>query len=418
MVILVIDTIGLALDMAHYFELEGHDVLYFVQEAEQKDVGENILVNTALDKWGRYVRSVDLVVFTDCSTGAAAESLKKRGFPVIGGTPSTDRLESDRAFAMTMAKTLKLKVPRWREFKTSEIDDAIKYAKRFGRLVLKPNRYGAPRWLTYIARDKDDMVGMLEYLAKSNLPDIGPSFVLQEHIEGREMSVGAWFNGFQFVKPVFDNWEFNGHMGPGRGANIDMGCIGRYVGKSKLFGMCLKPWSAFLKGNKYTGYVDVTTMIKDGIPYFLGLTTRFGYPTINLQLEAQREDFGNFLLHLARGETRTIKVMPRWVAGICVDTLPSPLESTLEDYKGIPVTFPNDLSHIHFGQLKKVGDRFVTAGTSGFTCLATGHAKYCDMAVKRAYDTLRQIHVPAMMYRRDIKRVPGEKDLRDWRFLS
>ena len=237
MIALILDQSGQALDLAHTLELGGWEVLVFIADSNQRDVGEGILTNPIVESWGRYCRSVDMIVSTGTGQGNAIESLRKKGFTVIGGTPSTDRLSNDRVFAMEVAKSLRLKVPKWKEFKLTDVEAAVKYAKKWPGLLFKSPYGFSPKWTTY----KGDIVTFLKYVTDTWAADEDKSFILQEHIDGVPMRVGAWFNGYSFCKPYFNSWKFGSVV------------LGRYVGRSKLFNTTLKRIEPFLKANGYVG---------------------------------------------------------------------------------------------------------------------------------------------------------------------
>jgi len=392
------------LDLAHQLELEGHDALVYIQDADQKDVGEGVLRQPVLDSWGKYCRSVDLIITAGVGLGQAAESLKKKGFVVVGGTSATDRLTLDPAFAMQMAVSLKLKVPRWKEFKLWQLKDAVKYAQKHPGLVFRPTHNNAPNWLPYMTKDRDQMIEFLECIGDSTPPGLGDSFILQELIEGSRMSVGGWFNGYQFCRPVFEHWKYR----DARGEAV----VGKYADRSKLFRMVLNGFSPFFRANKYAGYCDVTCIVRDRTPHFVGINTGFQPPALQLLLGLHREDVGNFLYRLAKGETKLVRAMSRWGCGLGVNAIG----------RDIPVFLPDDLKYIHFGRVKKGKDTFSTAGTSGLVVCPIGHARTLKVAIERAYETLRQVQIPSMTYREDLLLyldcIPGAEQLKKWGFLK
>lgn len=407
--VVFVDTIGGLLDLVMTAEEAGHETIWYIQDPKQRDVGEGLVDAKRVTSWLPQVPKADLIVMGDSCFGKVSEALKAKGRLVVGGTIGTDKLESDRGFATDVARGAGIKVPKGETFKFTEIDKAIKYVKKHERLVLKPSYHDAPRWATHIAEDADDMIAFLEFLRTDKPEKVGNSFLLQDYVDGVEVACGGWFNGHKWVKPFFANFEIKGFMNNDLGPRIDSGAIGKYFGRTRLFTETLQKLTVYLKANTYIGYFDMNMIVNESGTWLLEFTPRFGYPTIQLQNELQREDWISFMYRLASGAVSNVKVMSRWGCSLSVSTLPAPLELPIEDFKGMPVLFPGSLEHIHLYHIKKRNEFFVTAGTSGAVCEATGHANTLGEAIKRAYQVVDTIKVPALMYRTDIEEIFIEK---------
>lgn len=231
-----------------------------------------------------------------------------------------------------------------------------------------------------------------------------------------QMMVGAFFNGYHWIKPIFQGWKFKGFMSDKMGPKISMGTAGKWIGKSKLFNETLRKFEVFLKANNYTGYVEADCIIDDGKPYLVDIICSLAGPTSLLINELQREPWGNFLERLARGAIKHVKVMSRYGVGVRAFTLPAPAMGSTDVFKGTPIDFKKGLDHIHLAQMKQMQEYTMTAGTSGFICLSTGHAITLEIARKRAYDTMDSIDSPNIMYRKDIGMVHKRKmdNLKKW----
>ena len=112
------------------------------------------------------------------------------------------------------------------------------------------------------------------------------NFQLQKYASGVEVAVGAFFNGKDFLQPVFVNFEhkrmFNDDIGPQTG---EMGTSGFWHGSSTLFQQTLLKMKDRLAAVQLHGYIDINCIANSRGIYPLEFTCRFGYPTINLQIE-------------------------------------------------------------------------------------------------------------------------------------
>src|SRR5579884_2453249 len=121
--------IGDTCDMASmYVRLteEGHDVRVFISEPACQDVLVGMVARTPDWKqelgWIREAGEDGIIIFENVSydRGALAESLRRDGFGVIGGSAYGDRLENERAFAQKVLSELGFPVCAVHEFDSAE----------------------------------------------------------------------------------------------------------------------------------------------------------------------------------------------------------------------------------------------------------------------------------------------------------
>src|SRR3989338_1904856 len=91
---LAISRVGLIGDLCVQIQKEGHEVKYFIEEEEEKEVSNGLVEKT--ENWKDWKDWADIIIFDDSDFGSLADSLRKQGKAVIGGTPYTDKLELNR----------------------------------------------------------------------------------------------------------------------------------------------------------------------------------------------------------------------------------------------------------------------------------------------------------------------------------
>src|SRR5262245_46070710 len=128
---------GLIADIAWEVAKEGHDVKFFIADAEEREIGDGFVSKTA--DWEADVDWADLIVFDDVlGQGAHAQRLRAAGKLVVGGTPYSDRLEDDRAFGQQELKQAGVPIISQENF--TAFDDAIAFVKANpARYVIKPS---------------------------------------------------------------------------------------------------------------------------------------------------------------------------------------------------------------------------------------------------------------------------------------
>ncbi len=227
---LFISKYGLIHDLAWEVKKEGQEVLYHIALKSERDVADGFVEK--VDKWEECKDWADVIVFDDCEFGSLADKLRAEGKTVIGGTPYTDKLEMDRDFGQEEMKAAGITtLPRW-EF--DSFDAAISFIKgNPGRYVVKPSgRAQNEKVLSFVGQEEDglDVLTMLEHYRNGWAGKI-KNFQLQKYASGVEVAVGAFFNGKEFLQPVFVNFEhkrmFNDDIGPQTGEMGTSGLLAR-----------------------------------------------------------------------------------------------------------------------------------------------------------------------------------------------
>lgn len=396
-------------DLAWNLVKEGHEVKVYIQAKSDDDVYEGFLKK--VDAWEPHVAWADVVCFDDVEFGEAAEKLRREGKKVIGGTVYTDRLEIDREFGQAELKKYGINVlPSW-QFENYE--EGIRFIKENpGRYVFKPsgNTPSGGKGLLFLGQEEDgrDLLGLLEQNKKSWSKKT-PVFLLQKYISGVEVAVGAFFNGNDFVYPICVNFEhkriYPGNIGPFSG---EMGTLVYWSTPNVLFDETLKKMLPALKESGYVGYIDINCIVNGRGIYPLEFTSRFGFPTIQIQLEGITMPAGEWLYRLANGESFELKTKKGFQLGVRI-LIPTYFASDddkelLNIYKDVAVAFknPNGMDGIHIEDVKNDDGTWRIAGVSGVVLVVTGSGTTVESARKMAYGRIKNILIPNMFYRTDI----------------
>jgi phosphoribosylamine--glycine ligase len=401
-------------DLAWQIRNEGHQVKAFIEKETDKEVFDGFIEKT--DDWKSQIDWADVIVFDDIGFGNEAESLRKKGKLVIGGSKYTDKLEEDREYAQNeMQKFGMIILPHW-DFE--DFEAAIEFIKSNpGRYVFKPsgNTPSDSKGILFLGQDEDgmDLIEVLEQNKKTWGKKI-KKFQLQKMAEGVEVAVGAFFNGEDFIYPINVNFEhkklFPGDLGPYTG---EMGTLVYWSPPNKIFETTLMKMKDELAKSGYAGYVDINCIANARGIYPLEFTMRFGYPTINIQMEGITEELGEFLYKLAKKEKFELKVKKGFQIGVCVVVPPFPYDDKKETaiYHDLSILFRKlNYDGVHLGDVKRdASGVWSVAGDSGYILIITGAGTTVEEARKQAYSRLNNIILQNMYYRVDI----GLKWLRD-----
>lgn len=404
---LFVSWVSLSGDLAWKIKNEGHEVKIYIESAIDADVYDGML--DKVEKWEEHIDWADVIIFDDVAFGETAEKLRREGKPVVGGTVYTDRTEEDREFGQQEMKRLGMNILPHHNF--DDFDAAIEFIKSNpGRYVFKPSgsSAGDEKNLLFTGEEEDgrDIAELMEHNKKIWAKKIR-SFQLQKFIAGVEVAIGGFFNGYKFIYPLNINFEhkklFPGERGPFTG---EMGTLMYWNHSSVLFANTLAKMESVLAENKYVGYFDINCIVNGRGIYPLEITARFGYPTINIQMEGIMEPMGEFLIKLARGEDFELKTKKGFQVGVVVAVPPFPFASKeiFSIYKDSSILFRNrgSLEGIHWCDVKMTDGDFKLAGESGYALVVTGAGITVEEARKQAYNRIKNIRLQSMFFRIDI----------------
>jgi phosphoribosylamine--glycine ligase len=427
-------------NVAYLLTKEGHKVKLYIKDSGRRENFENMVPKTK--NWGEelnWVGKKGLIVFDSCSHGRIQDTLRKKGYSVVGGCELGDRLENNREYGDKIFKQCGMKTVPLLNF--NSMDKAIQFIKKNrGKWVIKQNLLGTGfKSFNYVGmlENGKDVIDVLENY-KEQTKYRGDIISLQQKIEGVEFCVARFFNGTDWVGPLELGIEhkkfFPGDLGP---STSEMGTLTWYDDNenNKLFRETLAKLKPFLQEIKYKGDIDINCIVNKDGAFPLEATARFGSPIIHLQSEIHSSPWGNFLKALADGKSYDLK----WKRGygiVIVVTVPTsqPFPFTkAERYvspKGINIHFSDDLykkskfKHIHFEDVSlKISNKkkqYYISDDRGYVLYVTSIGKTVEEARGKAYDLLKKIHIPKMFYRNDIGlkfMMEDRKKLKKWGYL-
>src|SRR5260221_4210886 len=186
------DGLGLGLRLKQ----EGHEVSVWIREGPSKSNYDGLLNKP--QRWDQVLKPDTIVLFDSSGGGRTADRLKARGHFVFAGSTFADQLELDRPVALDFMSQAGIKTPNSKTFRSWE--KAKAYVKdATTRLVFKASGETSKHLGSYVSYDSGDLIEMLDYF--SEIAPGKPEFILQEFIEGCEVSTEGWFNGEAFMQP-------------------------------------------------------------------------------------------------------------------------------------------------------------------------------------------------------------------------
>jgi phosphoribosylamine--glycine ligase len=311
-----------------------------------------------------------------------------------------------------------IEVPPYKTFPTLAAAEA--HVRKTGeRYVFKTLGDEEDKSLSYVGKSPADMIARLQRWTKLGMNPKGP-VMLQTFVPGVEIGVSRWMGRDGWVGTWNENFEFkkflSGNCGPNCG---EAGTLMKYTDESKLAEDVLAPLEKALMDMKHLGDIDVNVIVseKDGKPMPLEFTTRLGWPAANIMWASHGGDPVEWMLDACNGKD-TLKTSMKVACGIVVAQPDYPYsKATKAETEGIPiygVTKQNQAylspQSVRVGPMPMMKGTDVVEGpcwttTGDYVCVVSGLGSSVKRATERAYKTVKELHIPDMIYRDDI----GEK---------
>lgn len=317
-------------------------------------------------------RAVDLTVVGPEAPLAAGivDRFRAAGLPIFGPTQAAAEIETSKAFAKQLM--MDAGVPTARAEIHTRVADARAAARRFGApLVVKASGLAAGKGVI-VCRSLDEADRAVEDMLEGNrFGAAGAAVLLEEFMEGEELSVFAVTDGTDFVLlPGLQDHKrlLDGDRGPntgGMGAYLPVGLATSDVAAdaSRIVRRTLDALRA--RGRPFTGLLYAGLMLTPDGAKVVEFNCRFGDPETQalmpvLDVEPPLLDL---MSAVARGEP-----LPRTAgraAGACVTTVVAAAGYPDAPRTGDPITLPepaNDFVIFHAGTARDAAGRLVTAG--------------------------------------------------------
>jgi phosphoribosylamine---glycine ligase len=360
--------------------------------------------------------SIDLVVLGPETAIAAGvgDRLREAGITVFGPNRSAGRLESSKVFAKRFME--RHGVPTARAVVVHSLDGAKKALDDWkGGVVVKADGLAAGKGVVVTPDAKSARAVLADWYRGGKLPGGGSDVLLEEKLEGREVSVFALADGRAMV-PLSAACDYkragDGDTGPNTGG---MGAYSPPSGfpddlydrvRERILAPVLRGLLA--EGEEYVGILYCGLMwTKDG-PSVIEFNARFGDPETQVLMPRIGGDFAALLKSAAGGamDLSLATFSPQCCVGVVLATSDYPRSNTPLSGLSANIALPTG-SQAFWGGTQLANGTVSTGGGRVLTVTALGD----DLASARtrAYDAVKtlagRLGTMALTYRRDIANV-------------
>lgn len=329
------------------------------------------------------------------------------GLRVFGPRQRAAEIEGSKTLAKEIMEKYSIPTARYRVFEDPV--PAIQYIRELGApLVVKADGLAAGKGVIVAADTETAVQAVKEIMEDRAFGDAGNRVLVEEFLEGEEVSVLAFTDG-EHVVPMVSSQDhkrvFDGDLGPNTGGMGAYSPAPVYTSEVAEFALekILKPTIAGLKaeGRTYRGVIYAGLMVtKDG-PKVLEYNARFGDPETQPVLMRLKTDLVEIMEAILTGCLKGQEISWLEEASVCVVMASGGYPGSYQKgkpIKGLEQT-RRDVYVFHAGTALKDGET-VTAG--GRVLGVTARGKTIREAIESAYGTVEKIHFEGMQYRKDI----------------
>jgi len=401
--ILILSKNGDAVPIALRLAQEGHICKMFIKEPKAKPSLQGFKNPSQVQDPKKMLDQFDLVLSDMAGLGSLCDELKEKGKLVLGGGVFNDKLELDREYGLKVCKSLlKVKQPKSSTLDTPE--ECLEYLNATTQAqVIKPLG-NAPVYLTLVSSDSENRT--LKSFLKERGKELTPCLI-QEQVDGIEISTEGWFNGYEWVKPFNHTFEKKRFMEEDKGPNT--GCMGNVVFLTegdKLTEALLIPLTSLLKKVNFVGPLDVNCIVNQDEAYFLEFTPRFGYDAIQALSELLKESLFDFLYNIATRQGKEVSYYKEYGIAVRLSVQPYPSKQDCDELKGLQFLQVPDEAKKHFWAsdvMKNKEEDEVCAGVDGVLGCSTARGETVRECQRRVYRTIKNIVIhPDVQFRGDI----------------
>ena len=354
--------------------------------------------------------SIDLVIIgpeIPLSLGLV-DALESEGILAYGPNKAGAQLESSKSFCKDFFKRHSIPTANYETF--TEFEPAIQYINENKvPIVVKASGLAAGKGVI-IAQTKGEAIEAIEaILIQKSFGDSGNEIVIEEYLEGEEVSIHAIVSNGTFLclPPSQD------HKRIGEGdTGLNTGGMGAYAPtsnvsqalQSEIEKTIITPTiKGLLKdGINYSGTLYAGLMLTKSGPKILEYNVRFGDPEMQVLLPLLQDDFVSLLYCSAKNDTlpTSINLSNHSCMTVVVASKGYPGSYPKGDIIQLPKDIPGNATIIHAGTKLNQSKEIISNG--GRVLNVTCNSEKIEDAANAIYSVCDSIKFQNKVYRRDI----------------
>ncbi len=334
------------------------------------------------------------------------DALQKEGIRAFGPTAGGARIEGSKVYAKHLMKKYGIPTARCEVFGDYAV--ACEYARRCALpVVVKADGLALGKGVIICATAEEAEAALYDIMVKKVFGEAGASVVVEEFIQGPEVSVLAFCDG-KTILPMASAQDhkraFDNDQGPNTGGMGTFSPSPKYTDsvRAEVEETIIRRTVDALQqeGIDYRGVIYFGLMLTKDAPKLLEYNARFGDPEAQVVLPRMKNDLLTVMDAVIDGKLDKITLEWDERSAVCVVLASGGYPGAYP--KGLPITGLEEVEGavvFHAGTAKQNGG-YVTAGgrVLGVTALGAD----ITQARERAYGEVKKIRFEGAQYRTDI----------------
>lgn len=330
---------------------------------------------------------------------------KQQGLAIFGPSKAAAMLETSKSFMKSFLKKYRIKTAKF--LNTNDIEKAKNFIYSLTPpIVVKADGLCAGKGVIIAKTHEEAIEETAKMLSGESFGDAGKLVVIEEFLDGYELSIFAVCDGNDFVllpvaqdhKKLLDNDQGpnTGGMGAYAPSSLANESLLRKVQKDIIL-----PTLAGMKkeGTEFCGVLFIGAMVVGNKPYVLEFNVRFGDPECEV-LMPLIEDPLELILAAIQRRLRHVKIKIKKEFAVCVVCASENYPYKSSPKSQIIVNNIPENSHISYAGVSLEDGKLMADGGRVLVCVGTG--KSIEEAQKNAYKLCDNVNFKGKQYRKDI----------------
>ncbi|HDZ5135417.1 TPA: phosphoribosylamine--glycine ligase [Campylobacter jejuni] len=335
----------------------------------------------------------------------AVDIFKQQGLAIFGPSKAAAMLETSKSFMKSFLKKYRIKTAKF--LNTNDIEKAKNFIYSLTPpIVVKADGLCAGKGVIIAKTHEEAIEETAKMLSGESFGDAGKLVVIEEFLDGYELSIFAVCDGNDFVllpvaqdhKKLLDNDQGpnTGGMGAYAPSSLANESLLRKVQKDIIL-----PTLAGMKkeGTEFCGVLFIGAMVVGNKPYVLEFNVRFGDPECEV-LMPLIEDPLELILAATQRRLRHVKIKIKKEFAVCVVCASENYPYKSSPKSQIIVNNIPENSHISYAGVSLEDGKLMADGGRVLVCVGTG--KSIEEAQKNAYKLCDNVNFKGKQYRKDI----------------
>ncbi|PLY05373.1 MAG: phosphoribosylamine--glycine ligase [Arcobacter sp.] len=403
-------SIGLAISK----EIEEHNLFFMPGNGATDNLGTNINIKyyNDLALWAKE-NLIDLTIVGPEAplVDGVVDIFKENGLTVFGPSRAASQLEGSKVYMKNILK--KYNIPTAAFIETTNEKDAHDFIDTMtAPIVVKADGLCGGKGVIITQSKEEAKEAASDMLAGTSFGDAGTSIVVEEFLDGYELSIFAICDGENYkVLPAAQDHKRigDGDTGPntgGMGAYAPTPLVNDDIYK-KVEERVIKPTLEGMKqeGAPFEGVLFIGVMVVNGEPIILEYNVRFGDPECEILMPLLETPVSELFY---KGATKQldkldIKIKNEFGVAVVMASKNYPYGSSEPAEIIVDEIVDEDIlenTHISYAGVEKDGDKLFATG--GRVLLCVGFGTSIKEARDRAYALCGQVHFAGKKIRTDI----------------